>query len=754
MLYVTPHRWTPYFRLAADRRVIQLDRRRWDYKHQVLATRHMPPWRVLLWFKFTEMVVQGRPKALYRTYLHPDRGLRHAMRWYSQMGRRVWPYEICELSAGPPGASSGPTVRAVLGRAAGCRGGVDGGGSAGAVGRRRPSNCLQRTAECSCRRAGGAIEELTMSSFSIALTRALVGLAQGIALYLLYRASETGGWPATEPLAFAGLLVPAVFVPVMVVAGMGNLRPRTLAVWALLAAAVCAGLGVYDIFRDPLALYGARAGQPRIAPSPALWVSLGLVLFIGHALIVAAEAERKFVASYARHFDVAWKHGVQLALAVCVCRGVLGPAVPERGALPPYRHTLPDRAHRAPLVLRTGNDRHARLCHPRDRRARRSRARRAHARAHPPGVAAADDDGVRDCLPAGAAVHRASAALEHAACDRHSAGCGRRAHLPDQCGVSGRPEPGIHRPGGALRARRCRTGPRAAGCARRLRSDAAGAAVRLDATAHHCGRLRRRGELLCGGLCAGRLAGRTRAEVAGAHQRGRRLRHRGGRALHCSRPSPTRPGSPSPIRSGVWRRAGGARAVRLQVPAVLVRPIRQGGAGEAGGSDRRSACRRDLGTSQGSQEHAEPVADRRVPARPAQSRGANIAVVHPRGEALPDSFLRFDWTKEAVGIGAAALPHRHRCKMRGGPGSTSTETGAWRSCSLPCQELGQSVRLELSRPDQTKAGHGSDRLPTSTAPAFARRCGRSSEGWSSRGSRKSTPNGIRLRVSRSRVRAD
>ena len=94
MLYVTPHRWTPYFKLAAGRRVIQTDRRRWDYKHQVLATRHMPPWRVLLWFKFTEMVVQCRPKALFRVLFHPDRGLRHAMRWYTQMGRRVWPYEI------------------------------------------------------------------------------------------------------------------------------------------------------------------------------------------------------------------------------------------------------------------------------------------------------------------------------------------------------------------------------------------------------------------------------------------------------------------------------------------------------------------------------------------------------------------------------------------------------------------------------------------------------------------------------------
>jgi anaerobic magnesium-protoporphyrin IX monomethyl ester cyclase len=94
MLYVTPHRWTPYFDLAADRRVIQTDRRRWDYKHQVLATRHMAPWRVFLWFKFTEMVLQCRPKAIRRVLFHPDRGLRHAMRWYTKMGRRVWPYEI------------------------------------------------------------------------------------------------------------------------------------------------------------------------------------------------------------------------------------------------------------------------------------------------------------------------------------------------------------------------------------------------------------------------------------------------------------------------------------------------------------------------------------------------------------------------------------------------------------------------------------------------------------------------------------
>ena len=109
MLYVTPHRWTPYFRLAEGRRVIQADRRRWDYKHQVLATRHMAPWRVLLWVKFTEMILQCRPKALFRTYLHPEKRLRHAMRWYAQMGRRVWPYEIVNFLRDPL-IRHGPTL--------------------------------------------------------------------------------------------------------------------------------------------------------------------------------------------------------------------------------------------------------------------------------------------------------------------------------------------------------------------------------------------------------------------------------------------------------------------------------------------------------------------------------------------------------------------------------------------------------------------------------------------------------------------
>lgn len=88
-VYATPHRWTPFYGASAGRMVIEPDLRRWDYKHQVLDCPHVPPWRVFAWVKAIEAVLQLRPKALWRTYLHPSPEIRHAMRWYSRMGRRV-----------------------------------------------------------------------------------------------------------------------------------------------------------------------------------------------------------------------------------------------------------------------------------------------------------------------------------------------------------------------------------------------------------------------------------------------------------------------------------------------------------------------------------------------------------------------------------------------------------------------------------------------------------------------------------------
>ncbi|ESQ80414.1 magnesium-protoporphyrin IX monomethyl ester anaerobic oxidative cyclase [Asticcacaulis sp. YBE204] len=117
LLYVTPHRWTPYYRLAEDREVVQTDLTLWDYKHQVLDMRHMPPWRVLLWVKFMEIVAQARPKALLRLIHHPDRKIHHAIRWYYRMGKRVWFREIWRFLTQDHAKPAGLTVRQIVGEA-------------------------------------------------------------------------------------------------------------------------------------------------------------------------------------------------------------------------------------------------------------------------------------------------------------------------------------------------------------------------------------------------------------------------------------------------------------------------------------------------------------------------------------------------------------------------------------------------------------------------------------------------------------
>ena len=94
MLYVTPHRWTPFYREVSQRRVLLTDRRRWDYRHQVLANPHVSAWRTFFAVKLMEALLQARPRALLRTYFNRDPIASHGMRWYARIGRRVWLHEI------------------------------------------------------------------------------------------------------------------------------------------------------------------------------------------------------------------------------------------------------------------------------------------------------------------------------------------------------------------------------------------------------------------------------------------------------------------------------------------------------------------------------------------------------------------------------------------------------------------------------------------------------------------------------------
>ena len=109
-LFVTPHRWTPFYDEATERTVIQTDQTKWDYKHQVLATKSVPPWRVFLWTKLIEVVLQTRPKALFRLWFEKDPKIRHARNWYYQMGRRVWFHEVLGFFFRDHHLKNGPSV--------------------------------------------------------------------------------------------------------------------------------------------------------------------------------------------------------------------------------------------------------------------------------------------------------------------------------------------------------------------------------------------------------------------------------------------------------------------------------------------------------------------------------------------------------------------------------------------------------------------------------------------------------------------
>lgn len=96
-VYATPLRWTPYYETVKEREILLPDQRKWDFRHQILASRRLPAWLVMILVKLMEGIMQTRPKALYRLFFQRDRRLRAAMFWYSWIGRRVWFYELFQF---------------------------------------------------------------------------------------------------------------------------------------------------------------------------------------------------------------------------------------------------------------------------------------------------------------------------------------------------------------------------------------------------------------------------------------------------------------------------------------------------------------------------------------------------------------------------------------------------------------------------------------------------------------------------------
>ncbi|MDR3525767.1 MAG: DUF4153 domain-containing protein [Rhizomicrobium sp.] len=147
--------------------------------------------------------------------------------------------------------------------------------------------------------------------------RLVVGLLQGLALYLLYSAFDARSWPANDGLVFAPLVIVALFIPLLLAQALGNVRALTLILWSLAAAAIVAGFAAYNIWHGwPLEWqWQSNSYLPRVLPSVGTFFFSAVFLFIGQALVVAGDSDHKIVAHYHTDFDVAWKQGLQFALA-------------------------------------------------------------------------------------------------------------------------------------------------------------------------------------------------------------------------------------------------------------------------------------------------------------------------------------------------------------------------------------------------------------------------------------------------------
>lgn len=137
--------------------------------------------------------------------------------------------------------------------------------------------------------------------------RLAIGLGQGLLLSLLFVPRDAG-----SNILLAGLIMAAVFAPLLLVQGLGRICLRPLLIWTGSAAIGLAGLGAYQAWR----VAGTDPGQA------GLWLAAMIVifLFIGQALLLGHA--RSTPLRYAVLYESSWRLAVETLLCTLVALSV------------------------------------------------------------------------------------------------------------------------------------------------------------------------------------------------------------------------------------------------------------------------------------------------------------------------------------------------------------------------------------------------------------------------------------------------
>ncbi|MGW8393382.1 DUF4153 domain-containing protein [Pseudoduganella sp. HUAS MS19] len=146
--------------------------------------------------------------------------------------------------------------------------------------------------------------------------RLIAGLLQGGLLYFLYRAQQSGAWPANHAALYLPLVLAGIVLPVLLISSLGHLERRPLALWLVAAGAVLAVVGMHDAWRN------AFDHAPLVRPSFLLFPFCIGFFFVAHSLVMAGAHDRRWVAHYATCFENAWKLAIQLLFSALFVLGV------------------------------------------------------------------------------------------------------------------------------------------------------------------------------------------------------------------------------------------------------------------------------------------------------------------------------------------------------------------------------------------------------------------------------------------------
>jgi anaerobic magnesium-protoporphyrin IX monomethyl ester cyclase len=96
-MYVTPHDWTPFGQESRRRGLVEPDQRKWDYRHQVLAQKHLTPRQLFAWVKWLELWFHLRPSRLWAILRTRDSFRRRQLLWVMRHSGMVWVGEVLEF---------------------------------------------------------------------------------------------------------------------------------------------------------------------------------------------------------------------------------------------------------------------------------------------------------------------------------------------------------------------------------------------------------------------------------------------------------------------------------------------------------------------------------------------------------------------------------------------------------------------------------------------------------------------------------